>query len=192
VGPVNKIIEWLPPHIPQILINREVVAQPHRFDIELLGDSDAIVTELCRRLKWQLSDGLACTDYGESGKEFEYEAPNRYLFVNARTGTSTDGFSDDERSDEEGEEEDKTWSQVVGGHHQVGGGGEEEVMVDATTPSPSPPPFLYAPIDDDLAVNSSSTSTPTPHHHEHHHHQHHEDGEGDDGSWRILLQPSSE
>ena len=39
----------LPPEVPQILINRESL--PHcRFDIELLGNCDAIIAQLCRSL----------------------------------------------------------------------------------------------------------------------------------------------
>ena len=37
VQPVAAIPAMLPPDVPQILINRELVLQPHRFDIELLG-----------------------------------------------------------------------------------------------------------------------------------------------------------
>ena len=39
----------LPPEVPQILINREPLRQM-TFDVELLGDCDVIVAELCQRL----------------------------------------------------------------------------------------------------------------------------------------------
>lgn len=39
----------LPPEVPQILINREPLRHM-TFDVELLGDCDVIITELCRRL----------------------------------------------------------------------------------------------------------------------------------------------
>ncbi len=37
VDPVASIVRDLPPHVPQILINREVVAAPHEFDLCLLS-----------------------------------------------------------------------------------------------------------------------------------------------------------
>lgn len=39
----------IPPEVPQILINREPLRHM-RFDVELLGDCDVIVSELCQRL----------------------------------------------------------------------------------------------------------------------------------------------
>ena len=49
VKPVSLVSEYLPSHIPQILINRERL--PHKsFDIELLGNCDVIIRELCLRL----------------------------------------------------------------------------------------------------------------------------------------------
>lgn len=44
VHPVSSIPDMLPPHVPQILINRERV--DHCFDVELLGDSDTILQTL--------------------------------------------------------------------------------------------------------------------------------------------------
>lgn len=49
VRPVALIPHSLPAEVPQILINRE----PHKhnnFDIELLGDCDIIISEICKRL----------------------------------------------------------------------------------------------------------------------------------------------
>jgi NAD-dependent SIR2 family protein deacetylase len=54
VQPVSGVVPFLPADVPQILINREVVGRPNKFDIELLGDCDTIVAELCRRLGWTL------------------------------------------------------------------------------------------------------------------------------------------
>ena len=39
----------MPPEIPQILINREPLRHM-TFDVELLGDCDVIISELCQRL----------------------------------------------------------------------------------------------------------------------------------------------
>ncbi|XP_077999136.1 NAD-dependent protein deacetylase sirtuin-1-like [Glandiceps talaboti] len=49
VRPVALIPHSIPGNIPQILINREPL--PHMsFDVELLGDCDGIINELCHRL----------------------------------------------------------------------------------------------------------------------------------------------
>ncbi|KAG5266482.1 hypothetical protein AALO_G00232590 [Alosa alosa] len=49
VRPVALIPSSIPHEVPQVLINREQL--PHlNFDVELLGDCDVIVNELCHRL----------------------------------------------------------------------------------------------------------------------------------------------
>lgn len=46
VRPVALIPSSIPSHVPQILINREPL--PHlKFDIELLGDGDIIINQIC-------------------------------------------------------------------------------------------------------------------------------------------------
>lgn len=55
VRPVALIPNSIPAHIPQILINREPL--PHlRFDVELLGDGDVIISQLCQLLGDEWSD----------------------------------------------------------------------------------------------------------------------------------------
>ncbi|XP_068710543.1 NAD-dependent protein deacetylase sirtuin-1-like [Montipora foliosa] len=49
VRPVALIPSHIPPEVPQILINREPLRHM-RFDVELLGDCDVIISELCQRL----------------------------------------------------------------------------------------------------------------------------------------------
>ncbi|KAH9498905.1 NAD-dependent protein deacetylase sirtuin-1 [Bulinus truncatus] len=49
VRPVALIPNSLPAHVPQILINRERLHH-FNFDVELLGNCDGIIGELCRRL----------------------------------------------------------------------------------------------------------------------------------------------
>ena len=39
----------VPPKVPQVLINREPLRHK-TFDVELLGDCDVIISELCQRL----------------------------------------------------------------------------------------------------------------------------------------------
>ncbi|KAK3945571.1 SIR2-like protein [Diplogelasinospora grovesii] len=53
VAPVSEVVPFLPPHIPQIYISRTPVGHVN-FDIDLLGDCDIVVSELCRRAGWDL------------------------------------------------------------------------------------------------------------------------------------------
>lgn len=53
VTPVSEIVSWLPPHIPQLYVSRQPVSHIN-FDIDLLGDCDVVVAELCRRLGWRM------------------------------------------------------------------------------------------------------------------------------------------
>ncbi|RKO95094.1 SIR2-domain-containing protein, partial [Caulochytrium protostelioides] len=50
VSPVADVKDKIPHHVPQILINREALPHMRGFDIQLLGESDVICAELCRRL----------------------------------------------------------------------------------------------------------------------------------------------
>ncbi|POM58580.1 NAD-dependent Histone deacetylase sir2-like protein, partial [Phytophthora palmivora] len=54
VNPVRSIVGRFKKDTPMILINREPVGRPHKFDVELLGYSDEIVQELCRLLGWEI------------------------------------------------------------------------------------------------------------------------------------------
>lgn len=51
VTPVSEIVSWLPANVPQIYVSRQAVNHIN-FDIDLLGDCDIVVTELCHRLGW--------------------------------------------------------------------------------------------------------------------------------------------
>ncbi|KAI1758294.1 DHS-like NAD/FAD-binding domain-containing protein [Xylaria castorea] len=53
VAPVSEVVPFLPAHIPQIYISRTPVSHIN-FDIDLLGDCDVVVAELCRRVGWDL------------------------------------------------------------------------------------------------------------------------------------------
>ncbi|KAI1078884.1 SIR2-domain-containing protein [Whalleya microplaca] len=54
VAPVSEVVGFLPAHVPQIYISREPVSHAN-FDIDLLGDCDVVVAELCRRAGWDLN-----------------------------------------------------------------------------------------------------------------------------------------
>ncbi len=86
VAPVSRILSYLPPHVPQVLINRDhVLPLAHLsdgFDLKLLGNCDDIVDYICHSLQWGLgSDGgghnanhhPACTPI--------HEPPNIYHFA---------------------------------------------------------------------------------------------------------------
>jgi NAD-dependent histone deacetylase SIR2 len=61
VTPVSEIVSWLPSHIPQIYVSRQAVSHIN-FDIDLLGDCDVVVAELCRRLGWPLKHEMVPRD----------------------------------------------------------------------------------------------------------------------------------
>jgi len=62
VRPVKTMLVDFPPHIPQIWINRDRFNGTHsdmpgvHVDIELLGECDVVVEELCRRADFPLND----------------------------------------------------------------------------------------------------------------------------------------
>ncbi|KAI4120642.1 MAG: hypothetical protein LQ338_006866 [Usnochroma carphineum] len=53
VAPVSEVSSFLPAEVPQIYISREP-CQHIDFDIDMLGECDIVVTELCRRAGWDL------------------------------------------------------------------------------------------------------------------------------------------
>jgi NAD-dependent deacetylase sirtuin 1 len=81
VSPVADIIGKIPHHIPQILINLESLTHVPPFDVQLLGYSDNIIKELCRRCDWELGDVKINKD-----EELKYTIakPSIYLFEGAR------------------------------------------------------------------------------------------------------------
>eukprot|EP00301_Raphidiophrys_heterophryoidea_P021167 c5676_g1_i1.p1 GENE.c5676_g1_i1~~c5676_g1_i1.p1 ORF type:complete len:680 (-),score=143.48 c5676_g1_i1:365-2404(-) len=81
VRPVCTIPHNFPPNIPQILINRERVGHPHQFDIELLGNCDAIVTFLLSQLGWPAATNSHHPKHSVAVPEFL--SPYTYLFEGA-------------------------------------------------------------------------------------------------------------
>ncbi|KAI4164040.1 MAG: hypothetical protein LQ342_002275 [Letrouitia transgressa] len=57
VAPVSEVSGFLPPAVPQLYISREP-CQHIDFDIDMLGDCDTVVTELCRRAGWDLQHDM--------------------------------------------------------------------------------------------------------------------------------------
>lgn len=59
VRPVASIPQLMDRRVPQILINREPLAYIGPFDVQLLGDCDVVIRELCSRLTdWQNEEWL--------------------------------------------------------------------------------------------------------------------------------------
>jgi NAD-dependent histone deacetylase SIR2 len=54
VAPVSEVVPYLPAHIPQMYISRTPVSHVN-FDVDMLGDCDVVVAELCRRAGWDLN-----------------------------------------------------------------------------------------------------------------------------------------
>jgi NAD-dependent histone deacetylase SIR2 len=61
VAPVSEVVPFLPSTIPQMYISREAVSHVN-FDIDLLGDCDIVVAELCRRAGWDLNHDMVPVD----------------------------------------------------------------------------------------------------------------------------------
>eukprot|EP00088_Acartia_fossae_P063992 TRINITY_DN7849_c0_g1_i11.p1 TRINITY_DN7849_c0_g1~~TRINITY_DN7849_c0_g1_i11.p1 ORF type:complete len:645 (-),score=148.26 TRINITY_DN7849_c0_g1_i11:618-2552(-) len=57
VRPVALIPSSIPKHIPQVLINRERLSHM-TFDVELLGDCDVVINQLCHMLEGDWSPGI--------------------------------------------------------------------------------------------------------------------------------------
>ena len=53
VAPVSEVVGFLPRETPQVYISREACAHVD-FDVDLLGDCDVVVAELCWRAGWEL------------------------------------------------------------------------------------------------------------------------------------------
>jgi NAD-dependent histone deacetylase SIR2 len=84
VAPVSEIMGHLPHRIPQIVINKTPITHM-QFDVQLLGDCDTIVPELCRRLGWeleheQLPGGKASLG---SSEVFTFHPPCTFAFQGA-------------------------------------------------------------------------------------------------------------
>jgi NAD+-dependent protein deacetylase SIR2 len=61
VAPVSEIPAFLPPETPQMYISRDEIYHID-FDINLLGYSDVVVAELCKRAGWDLEHPMIPPD----------------------------------------------------------------------------------------------------------------------------------
>jgi len=61
VSPVSEVVAYLPPHVPQMYISMTPVTHVN-FDIDMMGECDVIVSELCRRAGWTLEHEMIPKD----------------------------------------------------------------------------------------------------------------------------------
>ncbi|KAK5652755.1 hypothetical protein OQA88_9608 [Cercophora sp. LCS_1] len=89
VAPVSEVVPFLPPNIPQIYISRTPVTHVN-FDIDLLGDCDVVVAELCRRAGWDLNHEMV-----PEGQVIEVEEvegfKSRHTFAQVHPKIETEG-----------------------------------------------------------------------------------------------------
>lgn len=72
VSPVSEVAGYLRPEVPQIYISRTPITHIN-FDIDLLGDCDVVVAELCRRAGWGLEHEMV-----PEGQKVEVELEKGY------------------------------------------------------------------------------------------------------------------
>ncbi|KAI1118260.1 DHS-like NAD/FAD-binding domain-containing protein [Nemania sp. NC0429] len=87
VAPVSEVVPFLPAHIPQIYISRTPVSHIN-FDIDLLGDCDVIVAELCRRAGWALEHPMIPPGQ-KVDIRLETGYKSRHIFTPARENASS-------------------------------------------------------------------------------------------------------
>ncbi|XWW98801.1 hypothetical protein V2A60_006804 [Cordyceps javanica] len=105
VTPVSEIVSWLPPHIPQIYVSRQPVTHIN-FDIDLLGDCDVVVAELCRRLGWPLDHEMVPPDQVVHVRtETGFQSQHLFEARRLQPRDDDDQETDDDQEDEEEEEE---------------------------------------------------------------------------------------
>lgn len=61
VAPVSEVIPYLPAHIPQMYISKTPVSHVN-FDVDMLGNCDVVVAELCKRAGWELEHDMIPED----------------------------------------------------------------------------------------------------------------------------------
>jgi hypothetical protein len=96
----------IPHSVPQIVINKTPIRHME-FDIQLLGDCDVIVPELCRRLGWRLEHEKLVgghSDHLKEGEPFHFISPNVYLFKGAVLDEEDEYDGDDDDDDDETED----------------------------------------------------------------------------------------
>jgi NAD+-dependent protein deacetylase SIR2 len=78
VAPVSEVVPYLPANIPQMYISRTPVSHVE-FDVDMLGDCDVVVAELCRRAGWDLQHEMIPKDQKIDISTHE-ALPSRHFF----------------------------------------------------------------------------------------------------------------
>ncbi|CAI2183235.1 13344_t:CDS:2 [Funneliformis geosporum] len=84
VAPVSEIMGQIPHRVPQIVINRTPIKHM-QFDVQLLGDCDIIIPELCRMLRWELVHEKlpGGSSLCKNSEPYRFLEPHIYLFEGA-------------------------------------------------------------------------------------------------------------
>lgn len=82
VAPVSEIVPYLPAHIPQMYISMQPVSHVN-FDIDLLGQCDVVITELCRRAGWALNHPMVA-DNKLVDIQLEEGYNSRHVFISEK------------------------------------------------------------------------------------------------------------
>lgn len=80
VAPVSEVVPYLHDTVPQVYISRTPVSHVN-FDIDMLGDCDVVVAELCRRVGWDLNHEMTVPKDTKIGVELVDGYPSRHVFT---------------------------------------------------------------------------------------------------------------
>ena len=84
VAPVSEVVPYLPANIPQMYISKTPVSHVN-FDIDMLGDCDVVVAELCRRAGWDLEHEMVPKDQ-KVEVTLQEGFKSRYIFTATKGG----------------------------------------------------------------------------------------------------------
>ncbi|KAH8598830.1 DHS-like NAD/FAD-binding domain-containing protein [Bisporella sp. PMI_857] len=82
VAPVSEVVPYLPANIPQMYISMQPVTHVN-FDIDLLGECDVVVAEICRRAGWDLKHSMV-GDNKLIGIKPQEGFPSRHIFTSLK------------------------------------------------------------------------------------------------------------
>ncbi|KAK3994609.1 SIR2-like protein [Cladorrhinum sp. PSN332] len=128
VAPVSEVVPFLPAYVPQIYVSRTPISHIN-FDVELLGDCDVVVSEICRRA-WggdgkkggleheMIPEGQEVAVRPWEGKEGG-GAGSRWEFVQVRPVVKGEEEEEEEEEDK-GEESEEGLKEVGNGGLDVG------------------------------------------------------------------------
>lgn len=91
VAPVSEMPNYLPHDVPHIYISREPIEHVN-FDVQLLGNCDDVVFELCRRAGWELKHEMIPAGLRMKVEEAE-ESSYRWRVKPRKTKDEAGGFT---------------------------------------------------------------------------------------------------